>query len=122
MTKLLKILSSMVIVATTLNITGCLSTSKYEKPERQVPVPKVINITENLTTKSEIRTILGQPTGYLSNNLSYDTGDRPSLLIYLTYIEKDGSEYKYVVGSRYTNNHLSISLNDKGIVDSIHVY
>lgn len=113
-----------IFISTTL-LSGCVSaSSKYEQKQvKTAPDYKTyaITIEEGVTTRSEIRSVLGQSHGYLRNNMSYHTRDY-KMLIKLKYIDKRGNVFNYQIHNRLPNSHLSITLDDNDVVESIHVF
>ena len=112
------------LVATTL-FAGCVSAPSNHQKNKVQKVNEdnvyAITIKEGITTKSDIWAVLGQPHGYLQNNMSYDTRDY-KVLINLEYIEKSGHKYYYQIHRTKPNSGLNIQLDDKDVVHSIHVY
>lgn len=101
------------------------------KPIIQEPLVQELHITiqQDVTTKQEVFQVLGQPDQYASHaglgvkQLQYSSYDNANRLIYITYIEKDGTELSYIMGS--ARNHkkgLYISLDKQDKVNGIQVY
>ena len=93
-----------------------------------VSVP-VVNITiqQGTTTKQQIMSQLGQPDRYINSRqgdfMSYDIYNS-SRIINLTYIEKSGSRFSYVMSQAgNTKNGMTIGINTlNNTVGSINIY
>lgn len=86
-----------------------------------------VTIQQGVTTKQEVFQALGQPDSYVDSilgvGLNYFADENKDRIIYLTYIEKDGTRLSYTIGSAQKQKRwLSIGLDKQDKVNGIQVY
>lgn len=127
-----------IVTATTFLLSACGSAVQ---PQQSVFTPIAIatpikpaiqelhmTIQQGVTTKQEVFQVLGQPDSYVNSTWGvwlsyYSTYENKKRVIYLTYIEKDGTELSYIISSAQgQNSYASISLDKQNKVSGIQVY